>query len=520
MRKAFIISVLLSFVLSAQTVLIPPRFGSSCAYTFQKIYCYGGKLDDVQYNNDIYALDLKDISAGLSADLRYKWDLVNVSSSIGVPRDEYRYASQFVSLPDGSLFFDGGYNEKNPLVARNATYDPQRNKWISYPGPGYNDVLNGGYRQIYSAAAAYVPDTNSIIFCGGRQLNAAINYTYKNPKVLGNLTYETISKQNSTKTLVESIYGYYNVTELNLDTRIWTTRKSNPLGVNGSPIIMSDWTATYHPGTKSIIYLGGLESSQYNLKGSPRSLGEVFSYDTQNSSWTLHPTNGYDRPTARFGHSATMLSTGNNIIMYGGVQKSSYGSVDGELVSDYVYNLDLRNFTWLSYNKPSGSIGPRAFHSAVLVNGTNLFIMFGKKKQGYWSRIVAANEIMVLNITSMSFLEALSRYPSPITAVPVSTTTVSGLAGGAIAGIVVGSIVMIGLVAAVARYFKKRKEKGEETTQLRNNWDRRDGEHRRDTRSGTNSTNMNNTRTSTNDEASQSLYNYSPTLVEATLVRH
>ncbi|KAG2213478.1 hypothetical protein INT47_009152 [Mucor saturninus] len=520
MRNTLIIHVLLSFVLLVKAVLIPPRFGSSCAYTFQKIYCYGGKPNDIQYSNDIYVLDLQNISAGPVFNLKEKWDLITVNASIGVPSDEYRYASQFVLLPDGSLFFDGGYNEKNPLVARNATYDPQRNKWISYPGPGYNDVLNGGYRQIYSAAAAYVPDTNSIIFCGGRQLNAVLDYTYKSPKVLGNLTYETSSRQNSTKTLVESVYGYYNVTELNLDTRIWTIRKSNPLAVNGSPIIMSDWTATYHPGTKSIIYLGGLESSQYDLKGSPRSLGEVFSYDTQNSSWSLHPTNGNNRPTARLGHSATMLSTGNNILMYGGVQKPSYRGGDGELVSDYVYNLDLKNFTWLSYKNPTGSIGPRAFHSAVLVNGTNLFIMFGKEKGYLLSRLIAANDIMVLNVTSMSFLDTLSRYPSPVTAAFVSKTTVGGLSSGAISGIVVGSIVMIGIFGAVARYFKKRKEKGEETTQLRNNWDRRDGEHRESPRSGRGSTDMNNTRGLPNEEASQSLYNYSPTLVEATLIRN
>lgn len=93
-------------------------------------------------------MDLKDISAGLSADLRYKWDLVNVSSSVSVPRDEYRYASQFVQLPDGSLFFDGGYNENNPLVAQNITYNPQKNIWSVLPGPGYDDVKNGGYRQM------------------------------------------------------------------------------------------------------------------------------------------------------------------------------------------------------------------------------------------------------------------------------------------------------------------------------------------------------------------------------------
>lgn len=113
-----------------------------------KIYCYGGKLENEQYMNDIYKLDLYSPSPVLVSDMMKKWTLVTVNPSSSVPQDEYRYASQFVSLPDGSLFFDGGYNENNPLVARNATYDTQNNIWTVLPGDSYNDIKNGGYRQM------------------------------------------------------------------------------------------------------------------------------------------------------------------------------------------------------------------------------------------------------------------------------------------------------------------------------------------------------------------------------------
>lgn len=93
-------------------------------------------------------MDLNKLSPGPVNDTIKHWSLVTVNPSPGVPQDEYRFDSQFVPLPDGSLFFDGGYNENNPLVARNATYDPQKNVWTVLPGDSYNDAQNGGYRQM------------------------------------------------------------------------------------------------------------------------------------------------------------------------------------------------------------------------------------------------------------------------------------------------------------------------------------------------------------------------------------
>lgn len=119
-----------------------------CAFTFNKIYCYGGQLENKQYDNGMYALDLSNLSPGPVSDLIKQWTLITVNQSSGVPQDEYRYKSQFVPLPDGTLFFDGGYNEDHPLVAQNVTYNPEKNIWTVLPGPGYDDVKNGGYRQM------------------------------------------------------------------------------------------------------------------------------------------------------------------------------------------------------------------------------------------------------------------------------------------------------------------------------------------------------------------------------------
>ncbi|KAG2213479.1 hypothetical protein INT47_009153 [Mucor saturninus] len=457
----------------------------------------------------MYELDVDNLPQGPVADIKKKWNLVTINQSPGVPQDEYRYATQFVPLPDGSLFFDGGYNEDNPLVARNVTYDPKKNIWTVLPGPGYIDDKNGGvYRQIYSAAAVYLPETESIAFYGGRQLNAVLNFTYTGIKPYANLTYEKKSELHPEKTLVESIYGYNYVTEMNLKTRAWTSRKSEPIFVNDFPTLISDQTATYHPGTKAIIFMGGYIKDAL-LVGMTRPLNYFLTFDTENSLWKTQKTIGLNTPTARVGHTATMLNTGDDIFMYGGVLTPKNDSLEGNLSADYLYTLNLRSYRWSVYDRPPDTIGPRAFHSAVLVNGTSLFIMFGRVKSEKTGLLVPTNDIMVLNVTDLSSLTSFSTFPNPVDLNSSANKTTTGgqsndqpgdqskgISGGAIAGIVVGSVAVIAIIALAALYYKKYKDR-EEMNGRQVNWDDIDGEYREDppfvTKYSEGSTNMRNT---------------------------
>ncbi|KAI7893869.1 uncharacterized protein EV154DRAFT_549554 [Mucor mucedo] len=527
--------------LHATADVITPRIGSNCAYTLNKIYCYGGKLENKHYDNSIYALDLNSLSPGPVTDLINKWTLVTVNPSPGVPQDEYRYASQFVQLPDGSLFFDGGYNENNPLVAQNITYNPQKNIWSVLPGPGYDDVKNGGYRQIFSAAAVYLPNVNRIAYYGGRQLNAVQNFTYTSNKPLANLTYEVTSELDPTKKLVESIYGYNYLTELNLDTRVWAARSTEPLVINNFPIQISDQTATYHPGTKAIIFLGGFIKNEL-LVGMTRPLNYFLLFDTESSLWKTQNTDGLNTPTARLGHTATMLNTGDDILMYGGLLQSKDETVEGVLSADYLYTLNLITFRWSVYDRPPDSIGPRAHHSAVLVNGTSLFIMFGQKKSETANALVTANDMMVLNVTDLPSLTSLSTYPKSVngdsTTNKTSTdgqsgsqsdsqsdTQSKGLSGGAIAGIVVGIVAVVAIVALAAVYRKRNKDKEEKMKELHVNWDEIDNEYREDPHFGTGfsvgTTNMSTTAASptVSEKPSQHHHTYSPALAETNLIK-
>ncbi|KAG2213443.1 hypothetical protein INT47_009117 [Mucor saturninus] len=479
----------------------------------------------------MYELDLGNLPQGAVSDLVNNWTLVTPNLGPGVPPNEYRYNSQFVLLPDGSLFFDGGYNEDNPLVARNVTYNPKNNTWTVLPGLSYSDTKNGGvYRQI---------PTNQPYL-----RNAVLNTTYASFRPLANLTYETNSEQDPTKKLANSIYGYGYITELNVNTRKWTSRKTQPMALNDFPTLISDLTATYHPRTKAIIYLGGFFKNQL-LEGSTESFGNFLAYDTESSLWNVQPTNGLVIPTARLGHTATLskytVNTGDNILMYGGILQTKNESLEGKrmcISPDYLFDLDLNTFTWSVYNRPSDSLGPRAFHSAVLVNETSLLIMFGKKASAA-GPLVAANNIMVLNVTDRSLLTSLDTYPNPIDVDLTKNTTNNegqsesqfdgqskGLSGGAIAGIVIGIVALVAIIALAAIYHKKNKSKKDKMKELQVDWDEIDGGYRDVSPFGAkfsgNSTNMSNAvvppDTSEKNQG-QSSNAYSPALANSTPIK-
>lgn len=79
------------------------------------------------------------------------------------------------------------------------------------------------------------------------------------------------------------------------------------MALNDFPTLISDLSATYHPGTKAIIYLGGFFKNQL-LEGSTESFGNFLAYDTVSSLWNVQPTNGLVIPTARLGHTATLCT--------------------------------------------------------------------------------------------------------------------------------------------------------------------------------------------------------------------
>ncbi|KAG2213447.1 hypothetical protein INT47_009121 [Mucor saturninus] len=467
MKASFLLSCISLLIVIIKSEKISPRAGSRCVCSSNKIFCYGGKPDNANYDNSIYLLDLNNIDRGPVTDLMKKWTEITVGQSSSVPRNEYRYDSQFVALPNGSMIFDGGYNEGDLLKAKTVIFDIESYTWNILPN--FEDAKNGGYRQTYSGTATYLPATKRIAFYGGKTLNAALNSNFTtNSRQLSNLTYEIIADQDPTKKLIASSVGYYYQTFFNLNTNTWTTTTVDPFPPNGSPLLTSYQTSTFHPRTQTIIYIGGY-SLDDALKGSTVPLDSYIAFNTGSTTWKVQNLTGVSIPGPRYLHTATLLQTEDDILVYGGAFQPKNASLPAEIVRDYIYTLDLTKFSWTAHNKLPEPMGPRANHSAVLVNDTRLFIMFGKRRSATNTSFVATDSILVLNVKDRAAPVFLDNYPHPS---GEDDSFSSGLAGGAIAGIIT--------IIAFVLYRIKRKGKEENLKEMHVDWDGIDNGYRED----------------------------------------
>ncbi|KAK4516915.1 uncharacterized protein ATC70_000242 [Mucor velutinosus] len=446
-----IIFLALTLVSSIQSIAIAPRRAANCAYLSNKIYCYGGYVKGSTDNDTLAVLDINNNNGASFQNLISKWESVTPQSSNNFG---FRAFAQAVPFPDGKrLMLQGGYNYGNtPLLDHSIVYNAETNSWDKLPN--YYDASNGGDRQIYYGTGVYIPELNGIGFYGGYQehVQPGSNFVALGGTSVPNLTF------NNTDGLYNSYAGFYYFTFLNLNTNTWSIPQQSigPADYHTSP------TATYHPATKKIFYLGGTyyNSTSQSLFNSYFTYAMTF--DTTNGLWSYEPLSGPDYPKERKMHTATLLSDGQNILIYGGTYD------DKVAVQDYCYTLNVPKMTWRMHTltAPLGVSGPRSHHSAVLVNGTNLFIMFGLDLSGN-----PTNDLMILDVADVNTISFLSAFPNINNSSASNTNgttsngnngsnTLSqgrgGLSTGAIIGIAVGCSV-VGILAIIALVFFCRK---------------------------------------------------------------
>ncbi|KAI8064384.1 hypothetical protein BC940DRAFT_306120 [Gongronella butleri] len=171
-----------------------------------------------------------------------------------------------------------------------------------------------------------------------------------------------------------------------------------------------------------------------------------------NGTFSSRLMNGSVAPSFRHWFTATLIPSTNQVIMYGGYFNST-------VCKDYAYIFDVTKYTWEEVKFPQMnncsagvvSCGAARFgHSAVLVNDL-LYIMFGAD-----ANFQLLNSTIVLNVTSLLWLQADATTTVGTSAAPDSSSSSNYLSGGAIAGIVVGILVAIALIGG-AIFFVRRK---------------------------------------------------------------
>mmetsp|Transcript_8767 Transcript_8767/g.23148 ORF Transcript_8767/g.23148 Transcript_8767/m.23148 type:complete len:618 (-) Transcript_8767:71-1924(-) len=126
------------------------------------------------------------------------------------------------------------------------------------------------------------------------------------------------------------------------------------------------------------------------------SMDDEYFLDMKTLTWT-RPTTSGTKPSARYGHTVTLIPAKRNIIVLGGTDGKQLENVQApdpefpphkttkSLHNMTVYCLDIDNATWSTITCKNAGTGaepsPRAYHSATLL-GKNLFVTGGQVH--YW----------------------------------------------------------------------------------------------------------------------------------------
>ncbi|KAI9273456.1 hypothetical protein EDC94DRAFT_676936 [Helicostylum pulchrum] len=433
---------------------IPPRSFPSCGYVGGQIYCFGGDIASSftgppNMDQDIYSLNISGFIGQKSDIMSGQWNKMMSTVSADVFYIGPRRIPTSAVLSDGKRFMiQGGYNiNRHKFQKQTMFYDTSSNSWSTTTS--FIDD-NGVAKQNYHSTAINLPN-DTIGFYGG--LNQLGNVSA--PEISG-----TGNPRNFDSGNINNV-GFSPFTTFAIELGIWSTfsPQSNTL----TEFYPSHQTATFHPSTGKIYYLGGI----YFTAGStgvptrvPFSWAAVF--DTHSGDWLNETLHG-DIPTDRLYHTANLLTNSQDIVLYG-------GSDDGiRASSSYCYTLNLETNTWTkneNVNVPSQLSGPRFSHSAVLVNST-LFILFGR---GYTGDL--SYSLLTIDVSDASNIIYTDTYISNAAATTNTTTDTtqnsneSGeLSAGVIGGISAGSIVAgLGIIAFIFFYLRRQKKAKQQDT--------------------------------------------------------
>ncbi|KAL9536902.1 hypothetical protein MBANPS3_012271, partial [Mucor bainieri] len=421
--------------------------------------------------------------------LASKWDEITDAENSNIASTEPRTRGQVANPGDGkNLLISGGFPYSNhSTTPQHLVYNAESNSWRSLAE--FDDGPNGNFRQIYLATATYVPEQSKFYFYGGAE-NYPINTWYLDTLTNVNIT-NPMFKDDET----ESKIGYYRMTTLDINSGASNVRvRIKFKGDFLAKLIPQPWqiipqqnppskdysrhASIYHAGSKKIYYFGGTYND-VNVTGTKnQTLSEAIVFDTATSTWGTQAFTGGVIPTVRRYHTATLLPSGQHVLLYGGTIHS--GAIPSR---DFCYVANLETFTWTSCNTtvlPDNGIASRAEHSAVLDEVNNIvYILFGYDKDQYLVDNYAT--VLALNVSdpnAIAFIASTqAAQPGDIT-VPVpsneksSGSTIGGAVGGA-----VGGVLVIGLIAFFVIKKKKKSKKlaEEKEEELSVDWDAIEG---------------------------------------------
>ncbi|KAL9559553.1 hypothetical protein MBANPS3_000379 [Mucor bainieri] len=443
----------------AQTyVAPPPRRVPSCALLSGKIYCFGGHIGpraDSKRDTSLYALDISNVHDSFAT----KWENITDAANANLASNEARARAQVASPSDGkNLLISGGFPISNhSTTPQHLVYNAESNSWRSLAE--FDDGPNGNFRQIHLATATYVPEQSKFYFYGGVE-NYPVNTWYLDTSTNVNITNPIFSNDAN-----QSKVGYYRMTTLDISPGASNPWQIIPQQQSPSTNDYYMHTSIYHASSKKIYYFGGVYNDLNVIGTKNLTFSEAIVFDTATSTWGKQAFTGGGIPTVRRYHTTTLLPSGQDVLLYGGVIDNN------ETPSrDFCYVANLETFGWTSCNTivlPDNGIAARAEHSAVLDESKKIvYILFGYDKDQ--SLVDNYATVLALNVSDPKAVAFVDRTQ---TAQPTESATTSpapsnekgsgGTIGGAVGG-AVGGVLVIGLIAFFV--MKKKKKNGKKPT--------------------------------------------------------
>ncbi|KAL9549194.1 hypothetical protein PS6_006215 [Mucor atramentarius] len=465
--------------INAQTYVTPsPRRSPNCAMMEGgKIYCFGGQTgagDSLKKDVSLFTLDTTKVQRDYTSHWEQITDSINSEIYTAHPRSR---GTLSVTHDKKNMIITGGqFSKSNSTPTLNVVYNVDTKTWRALPN--FDDGENGDTRQIYTAASTWVPDQSKVYFFGGTEVLSEKN-----------LTNVVFASNNDTSKI-----GYYHMTALDI-----TANASTPWQVlpQQNPPALSYYMqeSVYHPSSKKIFYFGGLvnNATTEEVVGTRNaSMSEILTFDTVNGAWGTQIFTGDLIPTPRRSHTVTLLSSGQDILMYGGtVNDRSYG------LPDFCYTASLQTFIWKSCNTielPNNDPPSRIEHAAVLDESKNIvYILFGyqdtKAMVNTFKTVLAVNVTDTSNINFVDTDQNLSTAAEQPTSVvgdketasktPISSdnsnsTTIGGAVGGSLGGVLIIGIIAF-LIWRKKRANKKAKQAENGAEHLSVDWDAIEG---------------------------------------------
>ncbi|KAL7315931.1 hypothetical protein PS15m_005091 [Mucor circinelloides] len=481
---------LLAASTNAQSYMSPAiRRSPSCAMLDSgKIHCFGGVAgvsSSSRLDATLYTLDTTKIQKDYATHWEEITDSINSELFTAFPRTK---ASVAVTTDKKNMVIIGGsFGTISGTPVRNLVYNVDTKTWRALPN--FDDGVNGNNRQIYVEAVSWVSDQSKVYIFGGQEVEPA-HVWYYDTVLNRNLTNVTFSKdEGSTK------IGYYRMTTLDIAANAPTPWQV-PTQQNPPVLSYNMQKSIYHPASKKIFYFGGVvnNGTTEEVVGTRNaSMSEILTFDTVNGTWGTQIFTGDLIPTPRRSHTVTLLSSGQDILMYGGTFKD-----DSYNVADFCYTASLQTFVWTSCNTivlPKNDPPTRSEHAAVLDESKNIvYILFGY--QELKSLANTFNTVLAVNVTDpkkVNFIDTSQKFtaaegPNSTTTSDKETTsqtpsnndstTIGGAVGGSLGGLII--IFFVAFFIWRKKRVDKKKELSKqneegEAEQLSVDWDAIEG---------------------------------------------